>query len=86
MENVKVHIASYRLEVSHEGFVFVAYVDHSEKGSFIESIRILSDSDQWRDVKVAIKKNMIEEVEMIVKKWIRTNLLLGHLSPFSESH
>ena len=77
LEKVKISVATYRLEISHEGFVFCVYVGDYQYKAIIESIRILDDKEEWRSTKYSIKKTITDEVEEIANKWIRTNLSLA---------
>ncbi len=78
LEKVKISVATYRLEISHEDFVFSVYVGDYQYKSMIESIRILDDKDEWRRTKYSIKKTITDEVEEIANKWIKVNLSHGH--------
>ncbi len=73
-DKVKVTCIQYRMEVYHEDFVFVVYIAEYSKTPMIESIRILTDRDEWRKLKYSIKQHITNEVEQIAHQWILLNL------------
>lgn len=73
-EKVKVTSIQYRMEIYHEGFVFVVYIGEYTNTPLIESIRILTDKDEWRKLKYSIKQHITDEVEQIAHQWILLNL------------
>lgn len=71
---VKVTAIQYRMEVYHEGFVFLVYIGEYNRMPLIENIRILTDKDEWRKLKYSIKQSITTEVNEIAHQWILLNL------------
>jgi hypothetical protein len=74
MENVKIEIVTYNLEVTSNGFKFSVTVSKNNISSIIESIRIVSDRNVWRDLKYSIKNMITLDVRDTVNQWISENL------------
>lgn len=71
---VKVTAIQYRMEVYHEGYVFLVFIGEYNRMPLIENIRILDDKNEWRRLKYSIKKQIIREVEQIANEWMMVNL------------
>lgn len=74
MENVKIEIVTYQMEVSSNGFKFSVTVSKNNITSIVESIRIVSDKDIWRELKYSIKNMITLDVRNIVSQWMSENL------------
>lgn len=73
-ENLKVTAVQYRMEIYHEGFVFLVYVGEYNRNPLIENIRLIDDKDEWRRLKYSIKHRLTNQVEQIAHDWILVNL------------
>lgn len=74
MENVKIEIVTYQMEVSSNGFKFSVTVSKNNITSIVESIRIVSDKNVWRELKYSIKNMITLDVRNIVSQWMSENL------------
>lgn len=74
MENVKIEIVTYQMEVISNGFKFSVTVSKNNITSIVESIRIVSDKDIWRELKYSIKNMITLDVRNIVNQWMSENL------------
>lgn len=74
MENVKIEIVTYQMEVMSNGFKFSVTVSKNNITSIVESIRIVSDKDIWRELKYSIKNMITLDVRNIVSQWMSENL------------
>ena len=73
-EKVKVTSVQYRIEVFHEGFVFLVYIGEYSRNPMIENIRILDCKDEWRNLKYSVKHHITNQVEQIAHEWMMVNL------------
>jgi hypothetical protein len=73
-EKVKVTSVQYRMEVYHEGFVFVVYIGEYNRTPVIENLRILTDKNEWRNIKYSVKQQITTEVHKIAQEWILQKL------------
>lgn len=71
---VKVTAIQYRMEVYHEGFVFLVFIGEYNRSPLIENIRILDCKDEWRKLKYSVKHNITNQVEQIAHEWMMVNL------------
>lgn len=74
MENVKIEIVTYQMEVISNGFKFSVTVSKNNITSIVESIRIVSDKNMWRELKYSIKNMITLDVRNIVSQWMSENL------------
>lgn len=71
---VKVTAIQYRMEVYHEGFVFLVFIGEYNRSPLIENIRILDCKDEWRKLKYSVKHHITNQVEQIAHEWMMVNL------------
>lgn len=74
MENVKIEIVTFQMEVTSNGFKFSVTVSKNNITSIVESIRIVSDKNIWRELKYSIKNMIMLDVRSIVSQWMSENL------------